>query len=288
MVKPDRLDRPIWKELPFLIGIVLTIFVFGVFTLAMLEGEVCGWVPPCTSKWETLVQSPPNEIGDTLAGFAGSLAFVWLIVTVWLQATELREQRAEFEKMADAQTKQAELLEAQGKIFRDEQIQREQTQLSDVIDAKLTAMVRACDRLSAMKPMGFLHEEDDFSGFVDEAGNLLENRLPLTIPMFYGPELSDYPRTPKSLDEQVYSHSMSVIGTLPKLKFRETHKRCVRKVRSAGVVEVVHLADDILERSEKLSEAQRVRLDALLVREMKLGLERMLEMDLWNDKDATS
>nr|WP_256471805.1 putative phage abortive infection protein [Oceanicola sp. 502str15] len=39
------------------------------------------------------LKSSSNEIGDTLAGIAGTLAFLWIIVTVWLQSQELAAQR---------------------------------------------------------------------------------------------------------------------------------------------------------------------------------------------------
>ncbi|WP_395540682.1 putative phage abortive infection protein [Neotabrizicola sp. sgz301269] len=49
----------------------------------------------CRSNLDWFLDSPPNEIGDTLAGFAGALAFIWIVVTVWLQSHELSEQRKE-------------------------------------------------------------------------------------------------------------------------------------------------------------------------------------------------
>ncbi|MFY0647236.1 hypothetical protein [Sulfitobacter geojensis] len=54
--------------------------------------------------------SPPNEKGDTLAGLAGSLAFLWIIITVLLQGKELSLQRDEIEKMRITQEKQTGLL----------------------------------------------------------------------------------------------------------------------------------------------------------------------------------
>ncbi|UWP98968.1 hypothetical protein [Aliiroseovarius crassostreae] len=82
-------------------------------------------------KFWTLLKSPPNEIGDTLAGIAGALAFLWIIVTVQLQSKELAEQRKElklareeYAKMAEAQGKQVELMASQAKIFEDEQLHR--------------------------------------------------------------------------------------------------------------------------------------------------------------------
>lgn len=49
----------------------------------------------CISKFERFWRSPPNEIGDALAGIAGALAFLWIIITVMIQSQELKAQRAE-------------------------------------------------------------------------------------------------------------------------------------------------------------------------------------------------
>ncbi|MDQ2066891.1 hypothetical protein Q9295_10935 [Xinfangfangia sp. CPCC 101601] len=51
----------------------------------------------CVVKWHDFIAARPNEIGDALAGLAGSLAFIWVIVTVSLQATQLRYQREELQ-----------------------------------------------------------------------------------------------------------------------------------------------------------------------------------------------
>lgn len=53
-----------------------------------------------------------NEIGDSFAGFAGFLAFLWLIVTVLLQNTELRLQRKEVSGLKGASEDQAKSLKA--------------------------------------------------------------------------------------------------------------------------------------------------------------------------------
>ena len=74
------------------------------------------------SNWNQLrFRSTPNEIGDMLAGFAGALAFIWIVVTVLLQAAELREQREQFEKMADAQEDQVKILVEQRKFYEREE-----------------------------------------------------------------------------------------------------------------------------------------------------------------------
>lgn len=121
---------------PVFWGCLLTSAVFafgwwGAFQPACFETNA-GFTT-CPTKWFYLWQSTPNELGDTLAGFAGALAFIWIVVTVILQGRELAAQREEltltrreFTKMASAQKKQVELLVAQGEIFKDEQRQRKE------------------------------------------------------------------------------------------------------------------------------------------------------------------
>ena len=82
-----------------------------------LSGIVCGLLLVLAirrgadgmSGFQEFLNLPPNAIGDTLAGFAGSLAFIWIVVTVWLQSSELAEQReqlslqtTEFERTNEA------------------------------------------------------------------------------------------------------------------------------------------------------------------------------------------
>lgn len=51
------------------------------------------------AKFDQFVALKPSEMGDTLAGLFSALAFIWIIVTVFMQSRELNEQRKEFETM---------------------------------------------------------------------------------------------------------------------------------------------------------------------------------------------
>ncbi|TMV15628.1 putative phage abortive infection protein [Arenibacterium halophilum] len=53
----------------------------------------------CTSKYEEFIAGTPNEVGDTLAGVASTLALIWFLVTVSIQLNELGQQRKEFQTM---------------------------------------------------------------------------------------------------------------------------------------------------------------------------------------------
>ncbi|WP_170440180.1 hypothetical protein [Ruegeria arenilitoris] len=125
----------LYKQKPFLVGGSLSVLVFGVFAYFLSVGEVCNWAGVCETKWQYLQNASPNEIGDTLAGFAGTLAFIWIVVTVWLQAEELQEQRKEFIKMADAQREQAEIMDVQKDIFLKEQKQREEIEAKEELES---------------------------------------------------------------------------------------------------------------------------------------------------------
>lgn len=88
---------------PIAWGLTLSFIVVALFVFLALRQGAHG-----TSGFHEFLNSPPNAMGDTLAGFAGTLAFIWIVVTVWLQSSELAEQREqislqtfEFEKTND-------------------------------------------------------------------------------------------------------------------------------------------------------------------------------------------
>lgn len=87
-------SSPIWSRGPMVFGVLLTFSIVGFWVWSMFYWPQCPEMGPCKTNWDTLrFDSSPNEIGDMLAGFAGALAFVWIVVTVLLQAAELSDQR---------------------------------------------------------------------------------------------------------------------------------------------------------------------------------------------------
>lgn len=114
------------------IGIALTAFVLlGVGLLGFFEA--CDDSGECAARWRLLWSAPANEIGDTLAGVGSVLAFIWLIVAIFLQKyeltlqrSELGQQRKEWAKISAAQDAQVSILERQSEIFAEEQIRRDQ------------------------------------------------------------------------------------------------------------------------------------------------------------------
>ncbi|UWR15665.1 hypothetical protein [Sulfitobacter sp. M368] len=125
---------------PILWGVLATAFViaFGVI-LGILQSceSIANGAQECSPKWRVFLASKPNEVGDTLAGFAGALAFVWLIATVWLQGQELAAQREELSDQRKATQDMAKALEAQAEIEQKRLTREERKSFDAVFEERL-------------------------------------------------------------------------------------------------------------------------------------------------------
>jgi len=70
-----------------------------------------------TANEKNMMSKGMNEIGDSLAGFAGVLAFLWIIVTALLQNRDLKLQYSEIKGMKKANESQARSLKS-AEIFK--------------------------------------------------------------------------------------------------------------------------------------------------------------------------
>lgn len=162
------------KNNPIMWGTFASVGVIGLLAITawfpVCEANIFGVEQCSSSKWTYFWESSPNEVGDTLAGFAGALAFIWLIATVWLQSQELSEQRNELKEqriatqgMADAMDKQVQLLSVQGSIFEDEQRQRKEQQDRLLLDERIESFSQLLlsDEISNSR-WGFAASEHDW------------------------------------------------------------------------------------------------------------------------------
>lgn len=145
----EKSRDPFWRRNnPIMWGVIATsaVIVFGVWAANQTVCQADFWSNQSCggSKWSAFLEAAPNEVGDTLSGFAGALAFVWLIATVWLQGQELAAQREELKEqreatqdMANAQTEQVKLLKLQGEIFEEEQKQRKEDRSDQLLERML-------------------------------------------------------------------------------------------------------------------------------------------------------
>ncbi|MGI9402766.1 MAG: hypothetical protein ACR2O0_16030 [Rhizobiaceae bacterium] len=131
--------------------VVTAIWLFTAVLIVLFWSAQCPDLP-ADSGWTKryLDCRPPNEIGDFLAGIFATLAFIWLMVAVFLQSMELAAQREELSltreelkeqrkvmraTMAESR-KQAEFIGQQTEILRSEQTSREQSEADDLFRAR--------------------------------------------------------------------------------------------------------------------------------------------------------
>lgn len=73
-------------------GIVSVILIFSILDKIHFY---CNWDESCFVSYNAFDKMGLNEIGDMLAGFAGALALIWIVVAVFMQREELRAQKRE-------------------------------------------------------------------------------------------------------------------------------------------------------------------------------------------------
>ncbi|KIC16637.1 hypothetical protein GC1_10355 [Leisingera sp. ANG1] len=222
-----------------------------------------------------LITSPPNEIGDTFAGVAGVLAFLWIIVTVWLQSQELAEQRKELSATRDelkltreAHQKQVNILEKQASIYEIEQKDRAEKRAKDQFDQMLRALA-------------------------DLVGNEREWGEPW-VPSTTRPHMLNLGtsvfnlKDPQSVDEaikQAVSSSQHCHETLDgyfasQTPFSKSGKMDAYIACLAFVKDVMGLYDD-------LGPDQKLRFDFLGLTQLSENLRALLEMNIWLESEAT-
>ncbi|OCJ61185.1 hypothetical protein A6U96_13925 [Agrobacterium tumefaciens] len=138
---------------PFVIGLVLTIAYFAVIAVTIYHQAQS--VPPqslwdfLSANWNPLHSATDNSYGtiiernnlnsagDFLSGLVAPVAFLWLIVTAFVQMQELAETRKEIADQRKAMQEQVEEARA-NKVFVEEQtkIMKQQAELAATSYAK--------------------------------------------------------------------------------------------------------------------------------------------------------
>lgn len=93
--KKTQTEEKHHQPISLIVGQILTVvwvFVVGIYAY-------------CRS--EKFSELEPNAVGDFIAGAAAPLAFLWLVVAVFLQKVELGLQRTELKESREAQQRQA-------------------------------------------------------------------------------------------------------------------------------------------------------------------------------------
>ena len=246
-----------------LFGYALTLLIAGGF-IWLAFSKVC--IPAgehaqfCQTRWQLLMKAPFNEVGDSLAGFAGALAFVWLIVTVLIQGRELAAQREELEATREelamgrkVQEKQLEAMEAQAEVFRDEQSQRAEDRAQRELDARVRNLVvyaKEAKEYDTLFSRAFgLNEHYDLSGGTTRT--------------------STYYDAMKSPDEFLYMMYDRICYSLDHQKELFDDLGGHKNLEFDALFSMQSYLDDILELKGRLSAAENVRLDSLRVETLR-------------------
>jgi hypothetical protein len=153
-----------WREAlafwPLAIAVAVTAF-FGHYTWE-LANQVTDQGGVRASRYEHFLHGRPNELGDTLAGFVGSLTLIWVVISVVQQSIELRAQRRELAEMVRAQDEQVRALRAQTEIFEDEKRRRDQVEVRNSLEELLAHL------LTLLNQIRYLSWKIDFAtGLID-------------------------------------------------------------------------------------------------------------------------
>jgi len=265
-----QLTKDGWEatDTGWLLTIVIEIVVLSLGLRTDCQNSVC------TDKFTQFVSLKPSEMGDTLAGIFGALVFVWIIVTVFLQRTELREQRSEFkaeriatQEMAVAQGKQVELLTAQAQIFELEQKQRYEDRAKLELDELLWSFAAVVGDESDLK---------DSWQFQHPPNVIMSSRR------VFSDKLSSF-KTAEKLDDKVRIalQSLASFGSyaLNKLNSREIIGRSKNK---QYYEEVNQLLVRIVALESRLSTDQMFRIERVDPHASLRVLEQLFQAEIWD------
>ncbi|UWP95797.1 hypothetical protein K3X48_01985 [Aliiroseovarius crassostreae] len=272
MTERKKTQKPLWQN-PVIIAASLA--TVGVVAFGWWAGsqQVCNvdfWGNRSCSgtKWSAFLEASPNEVGDTLAGFAGALAFVWLIATVVLQGQELREQRQEFEKMAEAQQEQVKVLEKQREIFEDEQRQRLEDRQSRLLMERLIGIQKL---LTGTPQLKVEYELEDGSGRRSARSRAARREFNIGLsPSRERTEVDDaIERSLRQIDHGI----VHILEQRPRGWTAVNFSYDTDKVGELG-----DLLEAILSSKEHLTEADQQKISTFKIQDLSLKLEEALAL----------
>lgn len=253
-------------------GIVATIIVLASVILLALD-----YVPTSDEqevrRWRVFLNASPNEIGDTIAGVASTLAFLWIIVTVMMQGNELRlqrrelaltrrelkAQRAEFQKTSEA-------LQGQTDLMLIEKDQR----TSDVASRDFDGILKLLLGEVRSGSMGHVFWRfDKVSGDIPFASD--------TIKPFDSLELNGL--SDRDYLEVIWQRLFAAETNLAPL----TEDTVLHHVppKSHVVLGFLEILSDLLELSENLSRAEKSRMKLWRIPDIYRSLSALLESNIW-------
>lgn len=271
-MREDSTQKPL--PLPIKVGIGLTIMLL--MMIAYL-GSIYRCVLLATGTLECrynlhwFLDAAPNEIGDSIAGVFATLAFVWIVVTVFLQSAELTEQRRELSLTREelllarvAQEKQLEVMQRQADIFENEQQQRTWENSKRTLDTLIDAIAIRIEKEGSLK-----------DNFTFRPRSEREFRRALPFSNVKGSTSEDTVRTARDslrlFQERLFEQGAPQFSNLVR---KSAHHMYYRMIKMD--------IDYALSLKPRLSEDQEIRLHVLELAGSADVLEAILNADVWN------
>ncbi|WP_377191551.1 hypothetical protein [Ruegeria meonggei] len=266
---------------PVMWGVITTAVVGAVGAFVFLQpvcepsfwgGQICN-----NGKWASFLDNSPNEVGDTLAGFAGTLAFVWIIVTVGLQSQELAEQREklrltrlEMKEQREATQDMARSMSAQARIFEAEARQRDEDRAEALFNENLRSFIVAINEASAKGLAWHFSNDVFYEDFITNGD----------VHSYY---LGDQRSADKTIDDAI-SHLRRRLCNTHEHLWELLHTSVDYKLpaRTNLVPDLIQKIETILAMEDTLSSPQRERLSRMRLHEIKSDLGKLVETrKLW-------
>lgn len=216
-----------------------------------------------------------NEIGDFLAGASAPLAFIWLVVTVLVQAQELRAQRDELrltrQEFADnrkvAEATRKEIAEQAESARKNAEYLGTQTRLLSDQHAHQQQMI----------------VDETFAGLLEQLETFLASRFHLK-PRYSDPTISpDPPFHAGEFNSNLYvrlsQRSSDIIGRMDSVRDNPGLEVCSIDNRSVGLLEeLLSQLERLCNMLDEASPVSRTLADTVRLLELRQTVEEVLQM----------
>lgn len=215
------------------------------------------------AKFDQFVSLRPSEMGDTIAGLFSALAFIWIIVTVFIQSRELRETRVEVKQQRVASEKMAEAMSVQSSIFEDEQREREMASRAKLVEELVASLRWRVERTS----LQWIGERDAYGHGVIFSG------CP-PVP----PEGSNF------TDEKFFQELLTMIENISFDLYRFEQHRPISQYPRHRDLRLIHEDIKVLWGNiDQLTVTEKTRFDRLQIGELDFAIETLLSSEsMWS------
>ncbi|WP_299618403.1 hypothetical protein [uncultured Tateyamaria sp.] len=281
---------PNYPQGPFAWGVIGTV-IFAFLTIAFLQAGSVG--PDSLSNWQALSMGDPNNVGDTLAGLAGSLALFWIIITAWQQSIELREQREIIADQRDiireqkqetalqrvATQEMAQAMKLQSDVLKDERRFRDESRAAALFEQYLETLQIDFASVARDQWKVNVKEKKYNSRFNFHSTSSDERSFELIDATEHWQIISYSKKVP--FDERLRRTATQTRDVSQKIEALAS-EQVIEQPKRDRFEQLKSRVDQVITLRSRLSDDQALRLDGLGFHQLSIELGRALELDIWS------